>query len=104
MKNIYYTPIKMTEEGDIIFWAQYKNYLLGKDTTFVLKEFGIPNLKDKNKKSCKYFLNSDCDYNFNINKQKQPQVYSCIFINFEFDENYDENCRNLFNGEFKFQV
>ena len=23
---------------------------------------------------------------------------------FEFDENYDENCRNLFNGEFKFQV
>jgi hypothetical protein len=83
-KKTYSTPVNMQE---VIFWTKYKDYLTGKDTTFILREFGIPNLKGNNKRSYKYFTSSDCEYAFYING-KYKSNFNCEYINFEFDEKY----------------
>ena len=77
---------KNREGTDEIIWKQYHDYLVGKDTTFILKEFGIPNFKDKKTKSFLYFESSDCDYMVHI--RPEPRSYSCSFIEFRFDEHY----------------
>ncbi len=88
-KNLYSTTI--TDIGDnengVLLWKKYKDYLIGKDTLFILKEFGMPNFKDKNKRSYKYFINVNCDFLYDKTKE-EPENYSCSIIDFIFDENY----------------
>ncbi len=71
---------------DEIIWKQYHDYLVGKDTTFILKAFGRPNFDDKKNKRYLYFENPECDYM--VNRRQPKGDYSCSFIEFRFDANY----------------
>ena len=84
--KIYSSPIdiKATNmEDEVTIWKKYKDYLKDKDTTFILKEFGIPNKRDKNHFT--YFTRPECLYS--PTHKNEPRNYNCSYILFYF-ENY----------------
>jgi hypothetical protein len=85
-KNLYSSPLSKTST-DLIIWEKYKEYLTGKDTTFISQQFGTPNYIDKKKKTYKYFFSNDCDLAVGIRHQTLPN-YNCWLIDFTFDDNY----------------
>ncbi len=75
---------KDINKEEYYLWTKYKDYLTDKDTIFVLKKFGTPNIKDKNNKYFIYYYNSDCEYYFS-KKAKQEIEYSYNYTYFKFD-------------------
>ncbi|MEI6488981.1 MAG: hypothetical protein WCP52_08460 [Bacteroidota bacterium] len=84
-QNIYTSPPKDKNEV-VVFWTKYKEYLTGKDTSFVFNEFGMPSLKEK--KRFTYFTSSGCDEIFHSKKEMKSGNF-CTYIVFDFDDKYN---------------
>ncbi len=83
-KNVYSTDLNNSVEGEIYLWTKYKDYLIDKDTAFVFKQFGTPNIKGKDNNYFVYYMNSECDYLLR-GKTNQPNNYNCTYIKFLFE-------------------
>ncbi len=86
--NLYYIKINYTKnEGGVELWKKYKEYLTGKDTTFILKQFGKPNFNNRSKRKYEYYVTTECESLFNPNIP-EPANYSCTYVEITLDEKY----------------